>query len=154
MNTRRRVAVQPAPLEETITTRGRPADREAYLRPMPRTWWLRNFRYTLFLLREVSSVFLAIFAILYIVQIALLAVGPGNYSRYMALVSSPGWIALHVVVFIFAVIHTLTWLYLAPIAGPQVRLRGKPVRHSVLWLAGVLGWIGISVGIGFVILRG
>jgi len=38
-----------------------------------------------------------------------------------------------------------------PVVQP-VRIRGKEVPHQVVWLAGFVGWITVSVGIGLVIL--
>lgn len=103
------------------------------------------------MLREISSIFLALFAVLYLLQLALLIAGPDLYQRYLGLMVTPGWIALHVVILAFAVIHTLTWLCSIPVVQP-VRIRGKEVPHQVVWLAGFIGWITVSVGIGLVIL--
>jgi fumarate reductase subunit C len=125
--------------------------RGLYRKPISRTWWLKNSRYTLFMLREISSIFLALFAVLYLLQLALLIAGPDLYQRYLGLMVTPGWIALHVVILAFAVIHTLTWLCSIPVVQP-VRIRGKEVPHQVVWLAGFIGWITVSVGIGLVIL--
>jgi fumarate reductase subunit C len=126
-------------------------ERGLYRKPMSRAWWLKNSRYTLFMLREISSIFLALFVVLYLVQLALLVAGPDLYNRYLGLMRTPGWIALHIIILVFAVIHTLTWLSSIPAVQP-VRIRGKEAPHQVVWLAGFIGWIAVSVGIGLVML--
>jgi fumarate reductase subunit C len=105
------------------------------------------------MLREVSSIFLALFVILYLVQLALLVAEPDLYNRYLTLMRTPGWIALHIVILAFALLHTFTWLSSLP-AVQMVRVRGKEAPRREVWLAGLIGWLAVSVGIGLVILRG
>jgi fumarate reductase subunit C len=124
-----------------------------YRKPVSRYWWLKNTRYVLFMLREFSSVFMGLFAVLYIVQLSLLATGPDLYNRYLALLETPGWIALHVAILVFALIHTITWLSFLPMVQP-VRIRGKESPYPAVLLASLMAWIALSVGIGFVMLRG
>jgi fumarate reductase subunit C len=140
-------------LEETLKPgkQGEVMERGLYRKPISRAWWLKNSRYTLFMLREVSSIFLALFVVLYLVQLALLVAGPELYSRYLALMKTPGWIALHIVILAFAIIHTLTWLSSIPAVQP-IRVRGKEAPYQAAWLAGFIAWIAVSVGIGLVIL--
>ena len=47
----------------------RPDKSKLYYPKMPATWWLRKPRYFLFMLRELSSVFIAIFLIVFLIQI-------------------------------------------------------------------------------------
>lgn len=122
-----------------------------YQRPMSRTWWLRNRRYSLFILRESSSVFLALFVVLYLVQIAFLAAGPEPYERYLTLLDNPLMIALSVLILVFAVIHTLTWLTLTPAVTP-LRAGNREAPRWAMVLGGVVAWAATSVVVGFVIL--
>lgn len=124
-----------------------------YRKPVSRYWWLKNARYFLFMLREISSVFIGLFAILYIIQLSLLAAGPGFYNRYLVLLGTPGWIALHVVILAFALIHTITWLSALPMVQP-IRIRGKDVPSLAVLLASLMAWIALSLGVGLVMLRG
>ena len=133
--------------------RGKVTESGLYHKQISRTWWLRNRRYALFMLREVSSIFLALFVILYLVQLALLVAEPDLYNRYLTLMRTPGWIALHIVILAFALLHTFTWLSSLP-AVQMVRVRGKEAPRREVWLAGLIGWLAVSVGIGLVILRG
>ena len=51
---------------------------------MPATWWLTKQSYFLFMLRELSSVFVALFLVVYLCQLYQLSQGPDAYSRLHA----------------------------------------------------------------------
>ena len=48
---------------------------KAYIPSRPATWWLRNLKYFLFMMRELSSVFIAAFLILFLYELSLLSKG-------------------------------------------------------------------------------
>ncbi|MBI4300093.1 MAG: hypothetical protein HY677_03080 [Chloroflexi bacterium] len=127
--------------------------RRVYRRRMTLTWWVKNPRYVNYILREASSAFLTVFAVLYIVQFALLAAGAGPYGRYLAFIKSPAWVALNVIILIFALIHTVSWMFLATAATP-VRIGAHEAPSWALTISGLVIWLAISVGVGYVILRG
>jgi fumarate reductase subunit C len=54
----------------------RPDPAKLYHRKMPATWWLTKWSYFLFMLRELSSVFIAVFLVVYLCQIYQLSQGP------------------------------------------------------------------------------
>ena len=60
----------------------RPEPSKLYQRKMPATWWLKKQSYFLFMLREFSSLFIAIFLIVYLCQIYQLTQGPNAYIAF------------------------------------------------------------------------
>ena len=118
-----------------------------YYPKMPVTWWLRNPRYFLFMMRELSSVFIAIFLVVFLVQIAALARGPEAYTTFMRKLESPGWIIFHVVALLFALYHSYTWFDLTS-KVQVVRLGGRQVPPP--WVTAVN--IGVWLVLSFVIL--
>ena len=106
-----------------------------YYPKMPVTWWLRNLRYFLFMMRELSSVFIAIFLVVFLVQIAALARGPEAYTTFMRKLESPGWIIFHVVALLFSLYHSYTWFDLTSkvqvvrLGGDRYRRRGHRCEH-------------------------
>jgi fumarate reductase subunit C len=85
-------------------------DRPKTFQPqMPVHWWLKHPKYFLFMMRELSSVFIAIFLIVLLIQIAQLLRGPAAYSAFVQKLSAPGWIIFHIVAFLFALYHSVTW---------------------------------------------
>lgn len=91
-----------------------------YVRPMPRTWWLRTGAYRLFMLREISSVFIALFGLELVCLLARVAYAPDHTTRiarvqeFLAALHAPGWIFFHGVTLCFALLHTITWFNLTP----------------------------------------
>ena len=52
-----------------------------YYPKMPSTWWLRNPSYFRFMMRELSSVFIAIFLVILLIQIYQASQGPEEIGR-------------------------------------------------------------------------
>src|SRR5262245_9459770 len=111
-----------------------------YVRPMPATWWLKNRHLTLFMVRELTSVFVAGYAVfLLVLHYRYRQRGDAFHSMFEAL-KSPASIALHLLALVFVVYHSVTWFNLTPKA--IVLWRGEervsPVliagAHYALWV--------------------
>jgi len=127
--------------------------REPYRRPMSSTtWWLNKRNYLLFMLRELTSVFIAAFLVLYLVQLAQLARGAEAYTAFLQRLASPGWIIFHLVALAAALYHSITWFNLLP--QVMVMRRGEE-RVPPVFIAGsnYLAWVAISVVIVWLVLR-
>ena len=123
-----------------------PATPRRYKRPMSRTWWLKNPRYALFILRESSAVFMVVFVLIYLVQFVKLGSGEASYNAYLDLMDSPLWIAIHVVVLAFALLHTVTWINLMPKGLPEY-VMGVKVPPLGLLIGGFAAWVLTSVAV-------
>ena len=121
-----------------------PGTPRRYKRPMSRTWWLKNPRYTLFILRESSAVFMVVFVLTYLVQFLKLGSGEAAYNAYLDLMDSPLWIAIHLVVLAFALLHTVTWINLMPKGLPEY-VMGIKVPPLGLLIGGFSAWVVASV---------
>jgi fumarate reductase subunit C len=77
-------------------------------------WWLERWSYFLFILRELSSIFVA-WSVVYLLALVV-AVSDGNasYQRFLDESRNPLLLALNVVSFLFIVLHAVTWFNLAP----------------------------------------
>ena len=60
-----------------------------YRRRVSVWWWLQNRRYAWFVLRELTSVFVALFAGAYLWQLRALAQGPEAYAQFLARLGTP-----------------------------------------------------------------
>ena len=123
-----------------------------YRRPFSRTWWLENPRYLLFMLRDASSIFVALWVVLLLVQLAQLGQGAQAYQRFIDdVVRSPLGIAFGLVTLAFALLHSVTWLRLAGVVQVvTVGQRRLPARYVV---AGAFaGWLVASVVVAVVVL--
>lgn len=115
-------------------------------------WWLGQRQYLKFILRELSSVFVAWFVILTLAQLRALRSGPESYARFEHWLQSPVVIAVNVVSLFFVVFHSVTWFNLAPRAM-TVRLRGKRLPDIFLAAPNYAIWIVASGAIAWMVLR-
>jgi fumarate reductase subunit C len=115
-------------------------------------WWMGSWRYLKFILRELSSVAVAWFAGMTLLQLRALLKGPEAYARFAYRLQSPGLIAMNLVAFCFLLLHTITWFNLAPRAMP-VRWGGKRVPEFLVAAPNYALWVAASAVVGWFILR-
>ncbi len=115
-------------------------------------WWLWKWPYLKFVLRELSSVFVAYFVVLTLAQVRCLSAGPEAYAEFRQWMKNPFFLLLNGVSFIFVLLHTMTWFNLAPRAM-VLRVRGARVPDA--WIAGAnyVAWLGVSGGVAWLLLR-
>jgi fumarate reductase subunit C len=116
-------------------------------------WWLKSRPYTTFVLRELTSVFVAFFALVILWQVRALAHGPEAYSRFLTRLKSPFFLALDAAAFLFILFHAVTWFNLAPKAI-VIRFRGKRVPDPVVAGLNYAAWLVLSAAVAFFLLRG
>jgi fumarate reductase subunit C len=122
----------------------RPDPSKLFHRKMPATWWLTNQSYFLFMLRELSSVFIALFLVVYLCQIYQLSKGPDAYSAFTQKLSSPGWILFHFVALMFALYHSITWFQSSAVVLP-LRIGERTVSLPVVLALHVAAWLVVSL---------
>jgi fumarate reductase subunit C len=111
-----------------------------YIRPMPATWWLHNHHLTLFMIRELTSVFVAGYAVLLLVMVWRHGQGELAFHSFYEALKSPLSILLQLVALAFVLYHCITWFNLTPkvIILRQGEEKVSPVliagAHYVLWL--------------------
>jgi succinate dehydrogenase subunit C len=115
-------------------------------------WWLEKGSYALFVLRELTSVFVAFFAVLMLAQIRAVSRGPEAYAQFLAWMKTPLFLALNAVTLAFVLFHAVTWFNLAPKAM-VMRVRGKRVPDWVVAASNYLAWAFLSGAVAFFILR-
>lgn len=127
--------------------------RRPYRRPLARTWWLQRASYFLFLLRELTSVFVAGYCVFLLYALHRLGQGPTAYAALLAQLRSPASVALHLVALAFVLYHALTWFNLTPkILVVRLGEEQLPPR----WIAGAAyaGWIALSALLLLLVLGG
>jgi len=80
-----------------------------YRAPVSVYWWLGQRQYLKFILRELSSVFVASFVVITLLQLRALLGGPAAYTRFEHWLQTPPAIVLNVISFFFVLFHTITW---------------------------------------------
>ena len=116
-------------------------------------WWLGRWPYLKFILREISSVFVAWFVIETLLQINALIEGPEAWVEMQDFFMNPIVIAVNVISLFFVVFHAVTWFNLAPKAM-AVRPGGK--RVPALLIAGpqYAACVVVSAVVAWLLLRG
>lgn len=136
-----------------MTTAPRAEQPGLYYPKLPATWWLRRPAYVRFMLRELSSVFIAIFLVVFLIQIYRLGQGPEAYAAFLGTLRSPGWIAFHVVALAFALYHSITWFNLTAVVQ-VVRFGERQVPPRLVAAANYVLWVVVSLAILLFVLRG
>ena len=85
-----------------------------YHRPMPVLWWLRKRSYFVFVMRELSSLFVAWVVVYLLMFIAAVGGGAEKYDAFLDRASSPLFLVVNAVALAFLVLHTITWFALTP----------------------------------------
>ena len=115
-------------------------------------WWMGRWSYLKFILREISSVFVAWFVVELLLALNALSSGRQEYSEFQDFLRNPFVVASNAVSLFFVIFHAVTWFNLAPKAM-AVRVRGK--RIPDLWIAGpnYLAWAAVSAIVAWFLLR-
>lgn len=124
-----------------------------YRHPHSRTWWLDKRNYLLFMLREMTSIFIAAYLVLFLVQLAQLAKGAEAYGAFLERLASPGWILFHVLALVAALYHTITWFNLTP-KVLVVRMGGERLAPVFIAAPNYVLWVMISAVITWIVLGG
>ena len=115
-------------------------------------WWLGNWSYFMFVLREASCLFVAWFVVYLLALIRAVLQGEAAYERFLALSTRPWMLALNLVSFLFIMLHAVTFFDAAPRA--LVVHAGKTrVPGSLVGAGHYAAWLVVSVFL-FWLLRG
>jgi len=123
-----------------------------YREPVSTYWWIGSWRYSLFILRELTSVAVAWSVVVILLLLRALLNGSEAYARFMHRMQSPLLLALNAIVFCFLLLHTITWFNLAPRAMP-VRMGGKRVPEVLVAAPNYVLWVIASAVIAWFVLR-
>ncbi len=124
-----------------------------YRRRVSVWWWLQKGSNAFFVLRELTSLAVAYFAIVSLWKIRSFASGPEAYANFLARMRSPWFVVLNSLALLAVVFHAVTWFNLAPKAM-TVRVGGKRVPDGVIQAMNYLAWLAVSAGVVWVALRG
>ena len=124
-----------------------------YLVRMSTWWWLGSWKFLKFILRELSSVFVAYSAVLLLLLARALSRGPDAYAEFQQGLKHPLVILLNLTSLFFVLFHAMSWFNLAPKAMP-VRVQGKRVPDALVAASNYALWLVMSVIVAWLLLRG
>jgi fumarate reductase subunit C len=120
---------------------------------LPRAWWRANPRYTLYMLRELSSIFNALWALRLLLLINQMRRGRDAYEAAVAAQRRPHWLTFHLIALLFATLHSATFL-LAAGKGPTMRAGDRRISERAVATGAFAGWAAASLTVLLVLLRG
>ena len=123
-----------------------------YRRPISVWWWTRKRSYFLFVMRELSSLFIAWFVLYLLLLIRAVAHGEAAYDDFLDTAASPWLVAVNLVAFGFVVLHTVTWFSLTPQAM-VVSVRGRRLPAAVIIGAQYAGLAVVSAFVYWLVAR-
>jgi fumarate reductase subunit C len=114
-------------------------------------WYLDQFHYLRYVLRESSSFFVAYFCVLTLVQIAALSDGPTYYAHFQAVMQCPLMIIINAAALGLILLHAVTWFLLVPRVALRQML-GRPTPDLIASVPNFMIWFGATVIVGLFIL--
>jgi fumarate reductase subunit C len=115
--------------------------RRPYIRKVERNWFLSQRRYTVYMARELTSLFVLLYCVFLALGAVRLSQGQAAWDGFVATASSPLGVVFQLVCLGFAAFHSVTWFAVTPKAMPLM-IKGEPVPdktiiavHYALWAA-------------------
>jgi fumarate reductase subunit C len=115
-------------------------------------WWVRRRSYLAFVLRELSSVFVAWFVVFLLLAVHAVAQGPGGYRRFLDWSASPWVLGANVVALAFVVLHAGTWLFTLSPHAMVVRLAGRRLSPAAIGAGNLVALVLVSALVVWVVL--
>ncbi|HYL90888.1 MAG TPA: fumarate reductase subunit C [Burkholderiales bacterium] len=112
---------------------------KTYTRPVTGTWWTRNGFYRWYMFRELSCVFITLYAFILLAGLYRLGQGPEAFLAWQAALASPASLAFHVVALVLVIYHSWTWFKIMPKTMPRL-----PVPDGAIVAGGVIAVIAVS----------
>ncbi len=116
-------------------------------------WWLQRGSYRAFILRELSSIFVAWFVIYLLMLVHAVSQGDASYQEFLSWSGTAGILLLNVVSLLFIVFHAITWFNLAPQAM-VVRLKGKRIPGALIAASNYGAWVVVSAFVAWILVAG
>ena len=120
-----------------------PLEARYYRRRVPLLWWARRRSYTIFMLRELSSVFVALFVVELLLLVRAASRGAAAYQGFLDALANPAVIVVNVVALAFVLLHAVTFVNLTPRAM-VVRIRGRTVPARAVLVGVYVGWLVVT----------
>jgi fumarate reductase subunit C len=120
--------------------------RNPYVRPMSKTtWYLRNGRYRIYALREITCLLVGYYSFLVLFGLVALSRGPEAWNGFLASQQGTGMVIWHAIALIYFLIYqTFGWFHLAPKAMP-LQVGEKKVAASTIVIGHYVVWAVFSL---------
>jgi fumarate reductase subunit C len=111
-------------------------------------WFFERWPYLKFMVRELSCVFVAYWAVVMLVQIWSIERGAGAYIRFEHWMSNPGILILNALSLFFIMFHAVTWFMLVPRVFVRQLLGTSAIPDEVAAAPSFGAWAIASIVVG------
>ena len=120
--------------------------RNPYVRPISTTtWYMRNGRYKVYVMRELTSFLVMFYSFLTLFGLAALAASPERWDAFLASQQGTGMAVFHALALVYFLFYqTFPWFKLAPKAMP-IYLGEKKLPDSFIIIGHYVAWAVISI---------
>ena len=119
-----------------------------YKRPVSGTWWTRNPFYRWYMFRELSCVFITLYAFILLVGLYRLAQGPEAFLAWQAALAHPASLVFHLVALVLVLYHSWTWFKIMPKTMPRLPVADRAVVAGGLMAVVVVSAICVWTAVG------
>ena len=120
------------------------AQVKTYVRPME-GWWRKNPFFVRYMIREGSSVFLAIYALILLVGLLRLSQGEAAWDAWRSALVHPVSILFHWAALLTVGYHAYTWWMVSPKTAPHIRIGAREIPECLIAAGGLAGTVGASI---------
>jgi fumarate reductase subunit C len=100
-------------------------------------WWRKNPFFVEYMVHEGTAFFVATYALILLASVTILAGGEAAWNRWLAFLTSPLCIAIHVVLLVAFLYHTWTWFNIMPRTLPPILVSGERVQPATIIRTGL-----------------
>ena len=125
------------------------APTRSYPYRQSRLWWLRNRRYLLYMVRELTAIPIAIWMVLFLVEVAGLRGGSRGYQP----LGGPAWVVFSLFCLVLALYHSVTFLRLAG-QFMRIPMGERNVPAGAIVAGAFSGFVLVTVVVGFLLIWG
>jgi fumarate reductase subunit C len=108
-------------------------------------WWKRDPFFVRYMIREVTALAVAAYAIVLLVGVVRLAQGEAAFNGYVAALGSPLSVVFHLMLLAGMAYHTYSWFDIMPKTMPLLFAGGKRVAESTITGVGLAAAAVVSV---------
>ena len=105
--------------------------RKPYLRPMA-GWWRKNPFFIEYMVHEGTAFFVAAYALILLASLIALDQGEAAWNRWLACLTSPVSVVVHLLLLAAFLYHTWTWFNIMPRTLPPILVNGERVKAATI----------------------
>ena len=126
--------------------------RKLYIRKVPILWWTHRWVDFLFIIRELTSLCVAGYVVVFVFYVRSVIQGPEAFARFSGFLQSPLAVLWHGFALAGLIYHSITWFNLAPKAM-VIKIGEYRIPDLLIAMMNYAGWALVSITIFWLVLN-